>query len=394
MPSPDLLEADRLEALLRGAPPEGVREALVVGLVRELRSDTTRAPESVRRRVRELNEPAPARRPSLSRRRAVLAVGLVALVALVGAGLVANLGGDGSDQGADRQGARTPATVPTLAEPTPSSGGGDSAESDVAGEATADSSRRETLQSPLSTSTAPLPSDGRARDVDMTIELRLRDADRLSEAAGQAMGLTNDLGGNVRSSSVETAGRDGIARLELRVPVRRAEDALRRLSGLGTITGQQVAIRDLQAAIDRRADRIESLRRAIKIDRLRLASGTLDPEERLRIQIRLERERALLGRLERERGRLAGEAAYAEISLVLHTREAAGRAEEEGGIAGAARTGLELLVSAGSIAVLLMVVATPLLLLGLLLWLALRARARRVERSLLEHPRPAEAPRP
>ena len=65
MPTTDPLAPDRLEELLGGAVPEGEREALVQGLVRELRAGATVAPAPLRARVGELSE-QPVRRPRVT----------------------------------------------------------------------------------------------------------------------------------------------------------------------------------------------------------------------------------------------------------------------------------------------------------------------------------------
>jgi hypothetical protein len=188
---------------------------------------------------------------------------------------------------------------------------------------------------------------------------------------------------------VDTGGSEGSARIELRIPTGRVEDAILRLSALGEITEQEVATRDLQGGIDRRADRIESLRDAIAADELRLASGTLGPYERLEVELRLVRERAALRRLVRERTALLREAAYAELTLRLHTREGAAPATDEGGVAGAAGDAVSALGRGGEIAVFAGILASPFVLAALLVWLALRARRRRVDDRLLERPGPA-----
>ena len=201
------------------------------------------------------------------------------------------------------------------------------------------------------------------------------------------MRIARDLGGFVAASQVETAGAEGDARLALRVPVRRLEDALVRLSSLGTITGQDVAIQDLQGAVDRRARGIELLEGRIRADELRLASGTLTAEERLAVELRLDRERARLGELRRARAALLRRASVAEIDLALHTRAAAAT-PDEGGAAGAARDAFDLLGGVGIGLVYAAILGGPLLLVLLLAWLAARRRSRRLEHRLLDQPRP------
>ena len=95
-----------------------------------------------------------------------------------------------------------------------------------------------------------------------------------------------------------------------------------------------------------------------------------------------------------ERANLADrrEAATSELALVLHTREAATKEEDEGGAAGAARNARDFLAAAGTIALFLLIVLSPVVLLQVLLWLAFRARSRRVEARLLDRTDPASPP--
>jgi hypothetical protein len=364
MPSPDLIAPDRLEELLGGAFPETDREARVERLVRELRSSAAPAPEALRERVRMLVA-APPKRRSFSRRRLALVLVPVCFVAFVAALAVFGEGSGDDESG----GQAVPAEA--IVESTPGSA------DNLSGEEQA----------------APAPLGGRARDIDMWIELRVQNADRLSDAANEANRITRELGGFVAASTVRSAGLEGRAQLALRVPVDRVDDAAFRLSQLGTITAERVVTEDLQAGLDRASRQIAAVDRAIRIAELRLKSGTLDAEERLRIEIRLEKLRAQAAELQRSRARVAAEAATAEFTLVLHTRAAAGTAEEESRIGGAASAAVDVLGRAGSIAVFLAIVLSPFVLLLTLVWLARRARARRVEADLLERTHPA-APSP
>ena len=395
MPSPDLIAPDRVEELLGGAVPEGEHEARVQGLVRELRLGGTPAPAPLRVRVTTLGDETPRRRAALPRRRVVLALALV-LVAIAGIGAGLAMRDAGAPAGGDNFALEPPALeaptppVPTTAMPTNpelSGHGAAYAADDSARERTALSKQ---LQPAGLTGGGERIDPRRATDVDLLVELRLRDADELSAAAGEAMAITRDLGGWVAGSDVDSSGREGQAELRLRVPVGRVEDAVVRLSELGTVTGQRMATVDLQAGIDRRQRRIERLERAIRIGELRLESGTLDAEERLLLQIRLERQRAARANLLRANARDRREAATSELTLLLHTREAPAAAEkDEGEAAGAARDALRLLGDIGVVALFLAIVLAPLVLLAVLLWLALRSRSRRIETRLLDRPEPA-----
>jgi hypothetical protein len=225
------------------------------------------------------------------------------------------------------------------------------------------------------------------------MELRLADADELSAAANEAMGITRDLGGWVAASDIDTKGNEGTAALALRVPVGRVEDAVVRLGALGTVTGQRVETVDLQTGIDRRDNRIERINRAIRVKKLRLESGTLTPEQELEARLRIERLRNEAADLRRANLADRREAATSELALTLHTRAAAAAQEkDESGASGAAGDALRFLEAAGVVALFLAIVLSPIVLPVVLLWLALRTRSRRVEARLLDAPGPAAPP--
>jgi hypothetical protein len=225
------------------------------------------------------------------------------------------------------------------------------------------------------------------------MEVRLLGADELSAASAEAMAITRELGGWVAASDIDTEGNEGRAELALRVPVGRVEDAVVRLGELGTVTGQRVATVDLQTGIDQRDLRIVRLERAISELQLKLASGTLSPEEELRARLQVERHENAIEDLERANLAAQREAATSELALVLHTREAAAKEEkDETGAAGAAGDALDFLAAAGTIALFLVIVLSPVVLLLVLLWLGFRARSRRVEARLLERADPASPP--
>ena len=387
MPSPDPIAPDRLEELLGGALPEAEREARLQGLVRELRADAPAAPATLRARVRGIEEQPASRRVVLPRRRTALAFAVVLLaIAGVGAGVALKGEGDQSGDVAAPAAADLPQADPIeegTAAPRP-------AQLD---RSVRTLGKERTLSFGRAADAPPFPPRGRATDVELWMEVRLPDADELSSAAGEAMGITRELGGWVAGSDIDTQGREGTAELALRVPVGRVEDAVVRLSELGTVTGQRVEAVDLQAGLDRRATRVERLERAIRLLELRLASGALTPEEELRVKFRIERHENAIADLRRANLADRREAATSELALVLHTREAAAaEKKDEGGVAGAARDALEFLGAAGAIALFLVIVSSPVVLLLGLLWLAFRARSRRVEARLLDRPDPASPP--
>jgi Domain of unknown function (DUF4349) len=388
LPLSDPIAPDRLEELLGGALPEAQREARLQGLVRELRAAAPAAPASVRARVRALEAEPARRRPALPRRRVALALAFVLVaIAAVGAGLA--LWDDGEEAAPTAVGGV--ATVPALLEPTDGVERGEAAEEPLS-DAYQQSGERLSSGEPVALQPIVRPV-GRATDLSLRMEVRLPGADELSEAAVEAMAITRELGGWVAASDIDTKGNEGTAELALRVPVGRVEDAVVRLGALGTVTGQRVATVDLQTGIDRRDDRIEAIDRAIRVQELRLESGTLTPAQELETRLRIERLRNQSADLRRANLADRREAATSELALTLHTRAAAAAQEEdESGVAGAAGDALRFLAAAGTIVLFLAIVLSPVALLAFLLWLALRSRSRRVEARLLDRPGPAAPP--
>ncbi len=226
----------------------------------------------------------------------------------------------------------------------------------------------------------------------MTMAIRVPDADALSDATNAALALTTELGGHVVASNVDTDGSSGEAELRLSIPVGKIEDAVVRLSALGTITHQNVQTVDLQGRLDARAKQVERLQRAIEADELRIASGTLTPEEKLMAELRLAENRADLRDVRRVRAALAKQAANAELALTLRTgSEPAGSTDDQGGVAGAVDDGFAFLAAAGTIALLVFIAASPLIVLAVLAWILLRTRRRRIEARVLDQPRPGAA---
>jgi hypothetical protein len=228
----------------------------------------------------------------------------------------------------------------------------------------------------------------RAQEWDVTLDLRVPNNDRLSDASADAIRTTRELGGFVVSSSVSTNGRAGEARLVVRVPSRRVQDAIARLSELGTITGQRVSIQDRQDELDRLARRIDTLRVQIAELNLRLRTETLSEPERLRLELRRQRLTGLLNSVTSQRGGVAREVALAEIQLTVTTGKAAA-APPEGRFEGAARLGWDVLSKAGAVALFLLIVLSPLAVVVALALVARRAYRRRSEERILEQARPA-----
>ena len=106
--------------------------------------------------------------------------------------------------------------------------------------------------------------------------MRVKDGDALSKATVEAMRWTRSVGGYVAQVSYGTAGaKTGESHLILRVPVGKVQDAIQKLSGLGTLQSQNVSVTDLQDQVNAQTKRIIVLSRRIQaiVKRLRPAAS-------------------------------------------------------------------------------------------------------------------------
>jgi Domain of unknown function (DUF4349) len=369
MRSPDHTDAQRIDALLAGAPPESEREAQLEGLIRQLRTAAPPAPPIVRERVRTLREPE---RRHWSWKPALVALPIAAALAAGAFGL-SRSGSDGTGSSAESGRAEAFSTTPFATQ----------------------GSRRDTRAlAPSVSESAQLgaadSAAGRAQEWDVALELRVPDNDRLSDASADAIRTTRELGGFVVSSNVSTRGRSGEARLVLRVPSRRIQDAIARLSELGTITAQNVQVQDRQDELDRLRRRIDQLRVQRAEVNLRLRTEQLTPPERLRLELQQQRLTGRLNSLTATRNGVAREVAMAEVSLTVRTGKSSS-VPTEGRLEGAAGDALHVLAVAGAAAIFVLIVISPLLVIGLAVWLGRRSLRRREHERLLDQTNPAAA---
>jgi hypothetical protein len=380
MSSPELVAATRLEALLGGAIPETQDEARVQGLARELRSASVAAPSSLRERVVGIGASA-QRRPS---RRLVAVLAVTILVLAAGAFAALRF----TTESRTTSGIATPADAPRHTER--------SVPTDIQKNLerrypplTSGSAIQDQSAQPLgrAASLAP-PLTDRAQDIDMWIDLRVQDADKVSSASQDAVRITRELGGVVTSSTVDTRGTQGRAQLTMRIPVRNLDDAVFRLTQLGTVTSQRTNTQDLEAPLDRVSRRIAEFRSKIRIELARLASGQLTAAEELAARIHLENLRRNLDYAKRSKASIVSRTSMADLTFRLATGAPGAIEKSESGIAGAVDKAGDFLRGAGAVAVFLALVLSPLLVLAILGWLALRARNRRIEARLLDEPQP------
>jgi Domain of unknown function (DUF4349) len=324
--------------------------------MRELRAAKPAAPEALRTRVRalELPRPRPLRRFALVAAPAVVAVGVG--VAIVHGVL-------SSEPGPARRAVTKPQPVPE-ANPIPMPPIAQS-------------------HNQRSATTALPPSPTRLQQYDVAIRIRVRNLGDLDKATKRAMSLTRRYGGFVASVDYST-GRRGEAKLVLRVPVDRIQDAIQQFSALGSILTQNISVKDVQQRVSDQTRTIGQLKDAIQRIQTRLRNPNLSPAEREQLEYELGVDRRRLSAIQRARDSTVRRAQLARVSLTLTTHKAqaapAGTSRFERTLDDA------LSVLGAEVAILLyaLLVAGPLLVLLIGGVLIARAQRRRLEERLLE----------
>ena len=387
-------------------------------LVSALRANAPVAPESLRERVLE-GAPAPRRRRSRRQRLFFVAVP-VAIVLAVGAALVHGFVSSASRSDAAALAAGKPeshalsvgrntstgnapgalkatgsGSVHTseraLGKQTPKKGAADqagataySAEATPASTVASSAQFDEKALTPARDAVT-IPKNRLVHAV-ATLQVQVKSRSQLSARTNEASQIVGSYDGYAQSVRYQNSRSGyGEAVLQLRVPVRKAQAAIAKLSTLGKLLSQEVSTQDLQTKLTQQNSGIGSLRRAITVYVQALDSGTLSATERVNIQIRLNNARHALAQLRHARTNTLASGATADISLLLTTRGQAvvvhhhhksGRFDRFLGSAGGF-LGLE-----GIIVLYALVVLSPIILLGALAWWILRERRRREERLL------------
>ena len=333
-------------------------------LVAELRALPTAARAPVRERVGALGEPAEPvgvwdRLRGVAWRRAVLVLAPACAVGLLGVAVIHGVANSGPQPQTAAKGAALEGVNDSAAPPVFGAAGD--------------------LRAPL-----PGPNPNRYQDYEAWMRVRVKDLDALSDQTNEAMSIVRSYGGYVASVEESSAGASGEADLVLRVPVARVEDALVRLTQLGTVVERHMSIRDLEQVVAQQRARI--VKQKVFIARATEAlKGDLPADVRLRLQLQLEEAKRNLARTTAANKATLREASLSRISLALTTQKAATGTTKGGStrVGRAARDAASFLAAAGAIVLFLLIVLSPLLVLvGATLWGA-RAYRRREERRLL-----------
>ena len=224
--------------------------------------------------------------------------------------------------------------------------------------------------------------DARAQRIAAWLSLRVDDGDAVATASAEAIRIVRSLDGYVVRSDV-TAGDDGGATLSLRVPSAAAQEAVARLSALGTIVGQRVVADDLQDGIDARGDEILRLRAQLATVRARLASEDLPAAERAALQARRDLLASRLAQARAERASLTADAAEATVDVEIRSASAGGGVPPPSRFDRTLGRALDLLAWEALVVLGLLVVLAPAAIVLTAAWAARRRLRRRGEEGLL-----------
>jgi hypothetical protein len=217
------------------------------------------------------------------------------------------------------------------------------------------------------------PSRTRVQRYGATLALRVATPDGVSTGVQRALRIAAALGGHPTSVHAASRGRAASAELVLKIPRRNVQRAVTRLSQLGTITGEQVDVQDLQAGLDATSRTIGRLQG--KLSDLRAQTQTPDVMRQIAALTNQ------IAGLQRAQANTVRAASFATVHLTLATPpvKVAPHSSHRGPFHWLGRALLWL----GIGAVYALVLGIPLVLLGLAFALVVRTVRRRREDALL-----------
>ena len=235
------------------------------------------------------------------------------------------------------------------------------------------------------------PPDSRAdrsarRSVERSAELVLatppRDIDR---AAAEILRVTDDLGGYVVSSTVSS---NSSGQFELRVPERRLQAALSRLSRVAKVRQRTQSAQDITGAVVSVRERLKDARTERRSLLRQLAAATT-PNQTSSIRTRLRLVSGQIAAAKRDLSRVQTRATRSTIAVtLLADRRSSGDDGDDDGASGwtpgdAFDDAVRILEVTAGVLLVAVALLLPLGLVGLLVWLAARQAAqRRRERAL------------
>ena len=342
-------------------------------LLEQIRLSRPTAPAELRQRIRGLTvEERPSRLDALRSlhfrpRRLLVVVPVAAVLAVAAAGAI-GVARSGHDGDLTAAGSRATLTQPFAQESAPP---------------VADA----TTQTRAAGKAAPVPAPnlGRLQRYEASLRLRVENADDLSDATQRALRLTQQLGGFVVSmqTNVPEQGTSA-ANIVVRVPRERVQQAIVGFSQLGTILSQQVSVEDLQQQVDAMTDRIAVLTAEIARIERQLKNPNLPLETRARLSAKLAADRRERRELLASRQQTTREGELATVSLALTTEERSEVAPAPSRIDRVLDRAGEVLAWEAAAVLIVLVAVGPIVVLGILLWLAARLVRRRADERLLE----------
>ncbi len=231
---------------------------------------------------------------------------------------------------------------------------------------------------------APAPSTpGRRRYVERSAQITLATTPReIDGAAAKVLAVADDLGGYVASSQI-TSGEGGT--FELRVPERRLQRALERLSAIGKVRNRTQAAQDITGSVVSARSRLRDARTERESLLKQLAKATTT-NETTSIRARLRIVSRQIAAAKSELRSVQRRASTSSVSVTLEAdKDAGGAAGGDGkwSPGDALKDAGRVLEVTASVLLVAGAVALPLGLVVLLIWFATRqASHRRRERAL------------
>ncbi len=213
---------------------------------------------------------------------------------------------------------------------------------------------------------------GRVQTYGAQLSLRLDSATAVSDGVKSALRIAASLGGYPTSVHATSEAKIASADLTLKIPRAHVQEAIARLSALGTITSEQVDIQDEQAGLNATDRRIARLQTQIT----ELRAQTLSVTTAARIAALSSQ----ISRLQRAEAATRHNAHYATVQLHLTSAKAIVLPRHGHGPLHGVVVALTWL---GIGAVYALAIGTPVAVLALLVWLATRIVRRRREDALL-----------
>jgi hypothetical protein len=219
---------------------------------------------------------------------------------------------------------------------------------------------------------APPSAPGRVQIYGSYLALRLSSATAVSDGVKSALRIASSLGGYPASVHATSEAKVASADLVLKIPRAHIQEAITRLSALGTITSEQVDIQDRQAGLNATDRTIARLQKQLAVLRAQPPSTTIAPRV-----VALESQ---IVRLQRAEAATRLKAHYATVQLHLTSAKAIVPAKRGHGPLHGVVVALTWL---GIGAVYALAIGTPIAVLALLVWFGVRIIRRRREDALL-----------